>query len=299
MAGNLIKNEVLVRVYVILGLLVLAGVVIFTKAVKISATEGDRWRYIGQRYIQEKPLAAERGNIITEGGEFLATSVPVFDIAFDPNSRGLSEEDFFSSVDSLSYYLANHLDEVFTPGGLRDHLLTKRQEGRKYVIIKRGVSFAEKELMSTYPLFERGQFEGGFIAEPKYRRERPYGVLARRTIGYVRETANPVGLEGFYDEQLSGERGERLMQLVDPAEDLWVPASDFNTIEPKRGNDIVTTIDLELQDITENALSRAMNYHDAEWGTAIVMEVNTGKIKAIANLGRTDEGWWETFNYGV
>ncbi|MEM8527218.1 MAG: penicillin-binding protein [Bacteroidota bacterium] len=299
MAGNLIKNEVLVRVYAILGLLVIAGVAIFTKAVKISAKEGEQWRYIGQQYIKKKPLAAERGNIITEGGEFLATSVPVFDIAFDPNSRGLSEEDFFASIDSLSYHLANHLDETFTPGGLRDYLVQKRKEGRKYVVIKRGVSFSEKERMATYPLFERGQFGGGFIAEPKYRRERPYGVLARRTIGYVRATANPVGLEGFYDEDLSGERGERLMQLVDPAEELWIPASDFNTIEPKRGNDIVTTIDLELQDITENALSRAMNYHDPDWGTAIVMEVKTGKIKAIANLGRTDEGWWETYNYGV
>ena len=149
MAGNLIKNEVLVRVYAVLGLLVIAGVGIFTKAIKISATEGERWRYIGQRYIQEKPLAAERGNILTEGGEFLATSVPVFDIAFDPNSRGLSEEDFFASVDSLSHYLANHLDETLTPGGLRDYLLQKRQEGRKYVVIKRGVSFAEKERMST------------------------------------------------------------------------------------------------------------------------------------------------------
>ncbi|MEM0992981.1 MAG: penicillin-binding transpeptidase domain-containing protein [Bacteroidota bacterium] len=313
--ATLIKNEVLVRVYSVLAVLVIAGLLVFMSAVRINIKEGDKWRAQGEQYLQLKKVEAERGNILTENEELLATSLPVFDIAFDPSV--VPAEEFNTKIDSLSARLAGHIDLTLTSGGLRDYFIQKREDnqadesklrnylaeqrrkGKRFILLKRGVSLAEKEQLSKYPIFDKGQFGGGFIAKPRYRRDRPYGILARRTIGYVRKNANPVGIEGYYDKRLRGMSEEQWMRLVDPVEELWIPAVGFEAAEPRKGDDIVTTIDLDLQEITETALSRAMNYHDAEWGTAVVMEVQTGKIRSIANLGRTSDGWWETFNYAV
>ncbi|MEM9991017.1 MAG: penicillin-binding protein [Bacteroidota bacterium] len=300
MAENPIKNEVLVRVYTVLFLLVVIGVIVFSTAVRIQVTEGKKWRAQGQReFIKQMPVEAERGNIFTENGQLLATSIPVFDVAFDPNSRGMNPIDFNTHIDSLSYLITTYVDSSYTPGGYRDLILQKKEEGKKYIVIKNGASFAEKEMMSEFPLFNLGQFKGGFIVQPRYRRERPFGILARRTIGSIRRGANAVGLEGGFDQYLGGEKGKRLMLMVDREHEFWIPIDEYETIEPKRGDDIITTLDMDLQNITESALLRAMNYHEAEWGTAVVMEVKTGKIRAIANLGETSEGWWETYNYAV
>lgn len=301
MATTLIKNEVLVRVYIVLFLLIAGAVVIISKAIRISVIEGKVLREQVSDKIRTQNVEAERGNILTETGELLSTSIPVFDVAFDPNSSGIKPGEFESNVDSLADAIANYVDQTYTPGGYRDYLIKMKKDGKRYVVIKRNASFGEKEMMSQFPLFNQGQFAGGFIATRNFRRDRPYGLLARRTIGYIRENAKPVGLEAYFDEQLRGEDGEQLMLLVDPTpnKEVYIPINDRETIKPKRGNDIVCTIDIELQSITENALLRAMNHHNAEWGTAIVMEVKTGKIKAIANLGQTSEGWWETYNYAV
>lgn len=324
MAGTLIKNEILLRVYIVLGVFVLAAMFILFRAAKISFQQGDELRAYGKNYIREQPVQAERGNILTEGGELLATSLPVFDIAFDPNSRGMTQENFSLNIDSLAAQLADHIDLPFTSGGLRDYLKQKREEAlvyneepeniavslgeyfrkkradsTQYVTIKRGVSLTEKEQISQYPLFRDGQFRGGFIATPRFIRDRPYNLLARRTIGYIREDITPIGLEGKFDKELSGEERIQVVRLVDPVEELWIPVDGFDAIQLERGNDIITTIDIDLQEVTEKALLRALNHHDADWGTAVVMEVKTGKVRAIANLGRTDNGWWETYNYAI
>jgi cell division protein FtsI (penicillin-binding protein 3) len=324
MAGTLIKNEVLLRVYIVLGVLVLIAMFIFFQAVKINVQDGERLRNAGETFIKEMYVKAERGNVMTEDGDLLATSLPVFDIAFDPNSQGMTEEDFNLNIDSLANRLAPHVDLAFTSGGLRDYLKQKREEALRqnteepdiaytlsdyfkqkradstqFVMIKRGVSIAEKEQMEQYPLFNKGQFRGGLIATPRFMRARPYGILAQRTIGYIRPDITPVGLEGKFDNVLSGQAEKQMMRLVDPVDNLWIPVGEFDAIQLERGADLVTTLDIELQEITETALLRALNYHDAEWGTAIVMEVSTGKIKSIANLGRTDKGWWETYNFAI
>ncbi len=295
-----IKNEVLIRVYVVLFLLVLAAVVIFSKAVRIHVYEGEKWRrQADEEFIDIRSVEAERGNILTEDGRMLATSLPFFDIAFDPVSSGMKEEDFVQNIDSLSYCLATYVDNTYTPGGFKEYLMQERRDSNKYVLLKKGATFREKEIMSRFPLFNKGQFEGGFIAKPYFKRARPFGLMARRTIGYVRDNAKPVGLEGYFDETLAGQEGRQMMLMVDRANETWIPIENLTRIEPERGDDIVTTLDMEMQAITEDALLHAMNYHNAEWGTAVVMEVATGKIRSIANLGRTEEGWWETYNYAV
>lgn len=306
-----IKNEILVRVYIVLGvLLVVAGLIVF-QTVKISVLEGEKWRAKGERlHIKEVPVEAERGNILTEDGSMLATSMPFFDIAFDPNSSGMDSADWNANIDSLAYCLATFVDPSFTPGAMKEELLEQRQklvkdflqsqrlEGRKYIMIKKNASLGEKEMIADFPLFNQGQFKGGFIAIPKFNRQRPFGMLAQRTVGYVRGDSINVGLEGYFNNYLKGEEGKQLMYRV--GEGVWMPLNDLTEIEPKGGEDIVTTVDVNLQGVVQSALSKAMVRHQAEFGTAILMEVKTGDVKAIANLGWTKKGkLMETYNHAV
>jgi cell division protein FtsI (penicillin-binding protein 3) len=294
-----IRNEVLYRLYVVVAALAIVAVVIFAKAFKISLIDGEYWRSRAQdKYVQFHRVEADRGNILASDGSLLATSLPYFDVAFDPNSSGMTEADFNLYIDSLAYCLATYVDPSFTPGAYRDFLIQKRLEGAQYVPIKKNVSFEQIKKIRDFPLFNQGQFKGGLIVMPKFRRERPFGLLAHRTIGYVREGITPVGLEGRYNDVLAGEDGQQLMMRV--GEDVWKPIEDLAKIEPKSGKDILTTIDLDIQDITEEALFRAVDRHRAQYGVAIVMEVETGAIRAISNIGRTPEGnLWETYNYAI
>lgn len=297
-----IKNEVLYRVYILLfGIVIPVAVILLYKTVYIGFWEGERWREMGRDlYVQFRPVEAERGNIMADDGSLLATSIPFFDIYMDPNSTAMSEDDFMDNLDSLAHCLANYVDNSLTVGAYRDSLLKIRNSGARFISIKKKVSYAEKKFIEEFPLFNLGRMRGGFIAQKRSERKRPFGLLAQRTIGYVRENAKPVGLEGHFDEVLGGKAGKQLMIRVDRARDIWMPVNDLTEVEPQSGDDILTTIDINLQDITEEALYRAMNYHDAEWGSAILMEVKTGAIKAIANLGRLDNGRiWETFNHAI
>lgn len=297
-----IKNEILYRIYILLfGAIIPAAIVLIYQTVYISYAEGEKWRKKGEDlYIATRPVEPERGNILASDGSLLATSIPYFDIYMDPNSTGISEKDFTDNIDSLAQCIATYVDNSFTPGGWKTYIEDQRKSGNRYVLIKRKVSYAERQFIEKFPLFNLGRNRGGFIAEKRSERKRPFGLLAQRTIGYTnREDAKPVGIEGSFDQMLGGLAGKQVMIQVDRANDIWIPMDDLSLVEPKSGDDILTTIDINLQDAAEGALERAMNYHDAEWGTAVVMEVKTGAIRAIANLGRTDQGWWETFNYAI
>jgi cell division protein FtsI (penicillin-binding protein 3) len=295
-----IKNEVLYRVYFLLfGIIVPVAIALIYRTVQISYVEGKDWRREGE-YIYNKgmqPLEADRGNILSTNGELLATSIPYFDLYFDPQAS--AAEDFNEHLDTLAHCLAYYVLEDYTVGGAREYLLQLREGRNRHVKLKSKVSYAEKKFIEEFPLFNLSRNRGGFIAEKRNERKRPFGILAQRTIGYVRDEAKPVGLEGYFDEELGGHPGQQIMIKVDPDEDLWMPVDDLTVIEPKSGNDLVTTLDIDIQDVAENALRRAVNVHDAEWGTAVVMEVETGAVRAIANLGRTQKGWWETYNYAV
>ncbi len=294
-----IKNEVLYRVYFLLfGIVVPASLALMYQTVVIAFVEGSDWRAEGeQNYLDYRTIEADRGNIFAAGGNLLATSIPYFNIRFDPLAA--SDDDFEDNLDTLAHCLAYYVLEDYTVGGAREYLLDLRTGRDRYVMLKKQVSYAEKKFIENFPLFRLGSNRGGFIAEKMSERKRPFGILAQRTIGYVRDGAKPVGLEGYFDEVLGGQPGQQLMVCVDRPNDLWMPVDDLNAIEPESGQDITTTIDLDIQDIAERALNRAVNAHDAEWGTAVVLEVKTGAIRAIANLGRTDQGWWETYNYAV
>jgi cell division protein FtsI (penicillin-binding protein 3) len=295
-----IKNEVLYRVYFLLfGLFLPAAVIIVYRTVQIAVVQGESWRKMGEENnVRYREIEADRGNIFSSDGSLLATSIPYFDLYFDPVAP--SDRDFANHIDSLAYAWATYIDDTYTPGGLAQYLTQLRLDStQRRLPVKRKISFAEKKRIENFPLFRLGQFKGGLIAEQRSDRRRPFGLLAQRTVGYVREGAKPVGLEGYFDPYLKGEPGGQFMVCVDRRNDIWIPIEDLSAIDPRSGDDVISTIDINLQDIVENALLRAMNYHNAEWGTAILMEVKTGAIRAAANLGRSEEGWWETFNHAV
>ncbi len=284
---------------ILMVVVVIAGVILY-QAVDIAIVNGDKWKVEGQNpHFKRKKIEAGRGNIYARDGSLLATSLPFFDISFDPNSTGMRKGDFEANIDSLAFCLATYVDSKYTPGGYKEMLEQKRKDGRKSVPIIRGADLMLKNKISRFPLFRKGQFEGGLIVETRYKRRRPYGILAHRTIGYVRENAKPVGLEGYFDDVLKGKEGEQLMYKV--RGDTWIPVEDLAAIEPVNGSDLVTTLDVDLQEITETALMRAVKLHEAAWGTAILMDVKTGAIRAIANLDRDKETGkvWEEFNHAI
>jgi cell division protein FtsI (penicillin-binding protein 3) len=297
-----IKNEVLVRVYIVLFFMCLAAMLIFGRAVQISIFEGEKWRSQGnEEHRRYRTVEAERGNILTENGDLLATSLPFFDLAFDPLSTGMTQDDWKFNIDSLSYCLAAFVNSDYTPGGWKFRLEQARRDSNRYIPLKKNATLAEKEFISSFPLFNKGQYKGGLIVRQHYERETPFGLLADRTIGYVREREGDttyIGLEGFFDEHLKGEAGQELMYRVGSKH--WMPVDNLTKIEPKAGKDIVTTIDINIQDIAENALLNAMQKSEAKRGSAIIMEVETGAIRAIANIGRRKNGkYWEIYNDAI
>ena len=290
-----IKNEVLIRVYIIGFLIALAALVIMGQAAKIQFVEGEKWRGIRDSLmIQERPIEAERGNIFAEDGSILATSLPFFDIRFDPTVA--SDELFFENIDSLAHCLAK-VNSEYTEGGWLHRLTDKRNAGKKYLEIIDRVNYADMEYIKKFPIFNKGRYKGGFITEGRFRRYNPFRPLGNRTLGYVRE--KKVGLEGYFDLTLAGESGKRLMYRL--GNDNWMPVDDLTKIEPKKGLDIVSTIDVNIQDITHKALSNALKISKAEYGVAIVMEVKTGAIKAITNLEKykDKEEWGEIYNHAI
>ncbi|MEM1119913.1 MAG: penicillin-binding protein [Bacteroidota bacterium] len=294
-----IKNEVLVRVYIVGLMIGLVALILIGQTAKLKFVEGDRWRSLrDSSKLKEINVEAEPGNIFAEDGSILATSLPFFDIRFDPTEP--SDELFIENIDSLAHCLAQVNNER-TDGGWKMYLTEKRNEGNKYVKIKEKVSYSTMEKMKTFPIFNEGRFGGGFLPEERFRRYRPFNQLALRTLGYT-NTKSKVGLEGYFYKTLAGESGKRLMYQL--GRDNWMPVSDLTEIEPKKGLDIVTTIDVNIQDIVHKALFNAVAKSRAQYGTAIVMEVRTGAIKAISNLEAFEtknDGmvWRERYNHAI
>ncbi len=295
-----VKRDILWRVYLSYILVALACAGIFVKAVIIQQVEGPHWRSMSDSLHQKlDEIEAERGTIYSEDGQMLSTSIPRFDIYIDFRVESLREKNglrFRENIDSLSESLA---------GLFKDHaageykmILQNAYDAREgYFLLKKKISFREYEQLRAFPLFRLGRYKSGMIANEKTIRLNPYQMLAFRTIGLARDS-NKVGLEMTYDSLLKGRNGKQLVRTI--AGGVRVPVGDTWEIEPETGKDIVSTIDVFIQDVTENALMKMMIKNQAVTGCAIVMEVKTGKIKAMANLGKKTDGvYWENLNYAI
>lgn len=282
-----------------MGVFGIAAMVLFGKAVKISVIEGDKWKSLGDSlYLRYLPIEADRGNILACDGSFLATSLPFFDIRMDLKADGMTDEIFRRDIDSLAYNLSRYVNSSRSMTEYKSLLTKERSKGNRYLLIKRKATYSEMKHIKTFPLFREGSNVGGFIAERKSVRQRPLGELAARTVGIDRDNAQKIGLEGSYHKELSGEEGRKLMKRV--GRGVWIPVSDLSEVEPAKGADIYTTIDVNIQDIAHHALEAGLKKYNADKGVALVMEVKTGAIRAISNLERTASGkFTESFNHAI
>lgn len=293
------KKDILSRAYLVYVVMCVFAITILYKIFVIQFEEGDKWKAKAENFstkVQEQE--AVRGNIFDANGALLATSLPYYEVAIDVNAPGIDKKTFNDNKDSLAYKLS----ELFNDKSKKEYLKIlkdARATGDRYVVLKRNVSYKDLQTMKSFPLLSKGR-KGGLVALQTNKRERPFQMLAARTIGLSRPGIKPVGLEGAFDSVLTGVSGKRLMQKI--AGDVWRPINDENEVEPKDGSDLYTTIDINIQDVAEHALLKALVTNNASHGCAVLMEVKTGAIKAIANLSRTGKDsttYSENLNYAI
>jgi cell division protein FtsI (penicillin-binding protein 3) len=294
------KKDILWRVALVyFGILIFAAAIV-ARLVYIQLAEGEMWQEKASRMtIRDITIEPNRGDIYAAGNRLLATSMPYYEIRMDLRAAGLTDRLFNDNVDSLCIALSQMFrDRPVT--AWRVELTKARQEGKRFHLIRRRVSYNQLKALKKFPIFRHGQNVGGLIVIQDNQRIHPHGNLASRTIGYTTkgETGNVVGIEGAYDHHLRGVAGLKLMQRI--SGNTWMPVNDRNEVEPRDGVDVITTINIEIQDVATNALLRQLTTHNAHHGTVILMEVRTGEIKAIANLERTSSGGYsETYNYAL
>lgn len=294
------RKDILRRVYIVYVLCFVFALAVIGRVCYIQFAQGDYWKEQAASFtVRELDIEAVRGNIFAVDGSLLATSLPYYEIAIDPSANKLMDDDTFEDkADSLSYRLAAMFPDKSKKDLFRS-ITTGRTNGSQYIHIARNVSYEQLQQIKKFPLFNMGRYKGGLIYVQTNKRERPFRMLASRTIGYISDSGRVrVGLEGAYDSVLTGVSGKRLMRRI--AGGVWMPLNNENEIEPKHGRDIVTTIDINIQDVAENALLNSLAQHNAKYGCVVLMEVQTGEIRAIANLTRQDSGVYvEDYNYAI
>lgn len=296
-----LKEQIVLRVKIVYLLFALLGFAIIAKMVYIQFVQGPKLRSMA-RSITYKDITIEpsRGDICAADGRILATSVPYFELRMDLNAAGLTNEIFHKNIDSLSIKLSRFFQNK-SHFAYKSELINARKHARNrryYPIGNRLVNYIELQKIKTYPIFRLGENTGGFIPVQVDKRIKPHSSLAARTIGAVNEDGIAVGIEGAFDHLLRGKAGISIQQRV-PG-NMWVEVGSSMQVEPLDGKDIITTLDVNLQDVAENALRKQLNRHQAEHGSVILMEVSTGDIKAIANLRRNEDGSYsEVFNYAI
>lgn len=267
---------------------------IIVKVVHIQYFQGEKYKKLSTELtIKQDTIRANKGNVYAADGNLLATSMSKYTIRMD--AVAVNSAVFEKNIAGLSA----ELSKMF--GNSKSHYQNKLRAAKtnknRYLLIARNVGYNDYLKMKTFPIFNRGVYQGGFIAEHKTVRAHPIGKIAERTIGYD-DFRGEAGIEGAFADFMQGENGLRWKQKI--AKNQWKPISDVNEKEPIDGHDVITTIDVNIQDITHHALLRQLEYFEADHGCAVVMETATGEIKAISNLGRTSRGkYYEKRNYAV
>ena len=298
-----IRKSILVRVYLAFGLMVFGALAVFAKLLHLQYVDGNKWRTIADSLtIQERVVEAARGNIYSVDGSLLATSVPEYEIRFDAMSIPLEYNEVFNNkVDSLASKLAG----FFKDKSARQYLIILKQarsKKQRYVLLKRAVSHQDLKVLKTFPLFKtfregKRRYSSSLVAVRQNKRILPFTNLAARTIGYKNDEFR-VGLEGAYGDYIEGTSGAQMMQRI--AGGVWVPLNREVEVAPVDGSDIISTIDVNMQDMAQRALGKQMVISNADEGCVILMEVQTGEIRAIANFTKDKDGEYrEKFNYAI
>ena len=280
------------------GCMFVFAILVASKLVSIQLVDGAKYRELALKNTTKNfVIAANRGNVYADDGSLLATSVPKYDVRFDAVTA--SSLRFKEALIPLS----NALSEMFgKEASYYQNLLRKARAGKnRYLLIAKNLGYSDYMKVKRMPLFNLGPYKGGIIVEQKTVREHPIGTIAERLIGSENKQKSghyTVGLEGAFHEQLKGKDGRRLKQKI--AKGQWKPVFDDNEIEPQDGYDVISTINVNIQDIAHHALLKQLEYYEADHGCVVVMEVETGEVKAVSNLKRTSKGgYYEALNYAV
>lgn len=295
-----LRKIILTRYGILLALLFIVSISIVAKIVIIQVAGGEKW---GKKlkYIKERTevIYGHRGNICSHDGKILATSVPYYQIRFDLGAPGVREV-YHGQIDGLCSKLARLYGDRSKDQFRRELDKAYKSKERYYLVNSQRINYEQLKKARDFPIFNRGRNKGGFMAEPEFVRVMPYGKMAFRTVGLLSKEASGdqgnIGISGIekkYEDYLRGEEGLALQQNLSGK---WV---NIVTDEPDNGKDVISTIDLYLQDVVENSLRKELNISKGEWGTAVLMEVETGKIRAISNLGKTKNGYREIYNYAI
>jgi cell division protein FtsI (penicillin-binding protein 3) len=288
------KKQILNKLYLLTGFLFLFAIAIVYKLIEIEHIDGDKYRVEAEQgTVKTFEIAANRGSVYTADGSLLATSVSRFDIRMDAVT--ISDDAFEGGIKDLSIALSDMLGK--SAGYYENKIRKARVNKNRYLFITRNLSYNDYQRLKKFPIFKLGTYRGGLIMEQRTVREHPIGKIAERAVGYD-DYRGRVGIEGSFYEFLRGKKGKRLKQKI--AKGQWKPLNDNNEIEPIDGKDIITTIDLKIQDVAHHALLAQLEKFEADHGSVVVMETKTGEIKAISNLGRTSEGtYFEQRNYAI
>jgi cell division protein FtsI (penicillin-binding protein 3) len=295
-----IRTNILLRVYLAFGLILFFAAAVVFQLCRVQFIQGKKWQTMSRvQSTRYKNIEAARGNIFSVDGSLLATSVPEYELRMDMLAGGIEDDKIFNEkVDSL----AIKMSAFFGDKSAREYsriFRDARKDSSRYELVRRKVTYRELKEVRKFPIFNMGKYKGGLIVVQQNRRILPFRSLAARTIGYKNENVkNAVGLEGAYASYINGENGKRLERRM--AGGVWVPINDDDEIAPKEGADIISTIDVNFQDVAQNALEKQLIFAKAEHGTVILMEVATGEVRAVANYTRMPDGTFkEKFNYAI
>jgi cell division protein FtsI (penicillin-binding protein 3) len=295
-----VKKSILVRIRLVFFLGVLFALAIAYRIIHIQYIDGDEWRSKSNSFTK-KEIKATRGNIYADDGSLLATSLPLYRLGFDPSVSRKDKklgEIFSKGLDSLSMLLSRRF-RTLTQKQYRDLLVDAHNGTKKFIYLSQGynLTYRDQVELMKWPVFREGRNRGGVVFEKIYRRYLPFKELASRTIGYINERDSGAGLEASFNPILAGTNGQASYQKL--AGGIERPLFDGTEIRPVDGLDVYSTINVNIQDVAEASLFRALTGYEAKFGCVVVMEVKTGEIKAMANLGLSEGAYTENYNYAV
>lgn len=294
------RTDTLWRTKLLYVLILLSGLAIIAKIIVVQTKDSEELRQLAeQREYRMRTLEASRGNIFSSDGQLMATTIPVYDVFFDYQAVNENNAPHFleDNIDSLCIQMAQ-LFPKRNPAQWKAFFAEGIGKKNRHYKIALNISQTELRKMQEFVILKQGPNRGGIIFEKKLRRNKPFKELASLMLGMANEERGYYfGLEGAYNNYLKGQDGRQLVRRIHHGD--WVPVDSEENIDAQNGDDLITTFDIKLQDIVENALNHTLTENKAEQGCAILMDVETGYVRALANLRLNHETGLYEESYNV
>lgn len=294
------ENNISVRAWILFSVLALVGLAIIAKVFVIQTTKSELWDKKGTQLDRKvMTINPTRGRILSSDGSILAITVPRYALYWDAKCEGMKKVDFDSNIGMIVQEIHKMFPEK-SETELQAKFDLASKKGSRYMKIIEEMDYDQKNKLRALPFIKRGQYKSGFIFAESTIRQKFFGELASRTIGSTTTDSlkGTVGLELSFDKELAGVEGKQVKVKIPGGE--WKPLSANYIKEPKEGFDLISTIDIHLQDLVQTSLETSLHENEGEWGCAILMEVKTGEIKGISNLTRNSDGTYsEYLNHAI